>query len=131
MFIIDYTHPDGGYNVGNDNPPEPMLINPTNEDGTEFNPPKNPLLEKWFREYPSTKMPQYSQVCDGYSCMWCDRCPHGDGWKCPEEDKEVYEKWQKEYDKYCEEHGDLVFHISELFKEWYGKKYGGELDHGK
>ena len=81
MWITDFTHPDGGYHVGDDNPPEPMLINPTNEDGTEFNPPKNPLLEKWFREHPPIKMPQYSQVCDGYSCMWCDRCPHGDAQK--------------------------------------------------
>ena len=42
-----------------------------NEDGTplDFERPKNPLEEKWERLYPPTPMPQYSQVCDGYSCM--------------------------------------------------------------
>lgn len=80
------------------------FINIENEDGTICNPPKNPLMEKWLKLYPPKPMPQYSQVCDVYSCMWCGRCPHGDNWKCPEEDKEEYEKWLKEYDDYMKLH---------------------------
>ena len=83
-----------------------MTINSVlyNEDGTIYNPPVNPLKEKWEKLYPPTSMPQYSQVCDGYSCMWCGRCPHGDYWKCPEEDKEVYEQYIKERREYTELH---------------------------
>lgn len=40
-----------------------------NDDGTEFDPPENPLEEKWAQLYSSTPMPQASQVCNGYSCM--------------------------------------------------------------
>lgn len=83
-----------------------MMINDVfyNEDGTVYNPPVNPLKEKWEKLYPPTPMPQYSQVCDGYSCMWCGRCPQGDNWKCPEEDKEVYEQYLKERREYTELH---------------------------
>ena len=83
-------------------------------DGTTFDPPKNPLKEKWDKLYPPTPIPQYSQVCDGYSCMWCGRCPSGDYWKVPEEDKEVYEMWQKEYDDYCNSHGGLMNLLVEI-----------------
>lgn len=75
-----------------------------NEDGTEYNPPVNPLTEKWTRLYPPIPMPQYSQVCDGYSCMYCDRCPQGDQWKCPEEDIEIWTQYVKEYGEYMREH---------------------------
>ena len=77
-------------------------------DGTPFDPPKNPLKEKWDKLYPPTPMPYYSQVCDGYSCMWCGRCPSGDYWKVPEEDKDIYDKWYKEYNDYCDSHGGLL-----------------------
>ena len=74
-----------------------------NEDGTSIdNLPKNPLKEKWDKLYPPVPMPQYSQICDGYSCDWCGRCPEGSLWKIPDEDKEVWEEYQKqllEYDK--------------------------------
>lgn len=81
-----------------------MYLNVVNEDGTPlgFEHPENPLKEKWDRLYPPTPMPQYSQVCDGYSCMWCGRCPSGSNWKVPEEDKEVWEQYLeqcKEYDR--------------------------------
>ena len=42
-----------------------------NEDGSVLNPPKNPLMQKWLEKYPPVSMPQYSLVCDGYSCQWC------------------------------------------------------------
>lgn len=67
-----------------------------NEDGTAlgFEFPENPLKEKWDAAYPPIPMPQYSQVCDGYSCMWCNRCPRGGYWKVPDEDKELWDKYQ-------------------------------------
>lgn len=60
--------------------------------------PQNPLEEKWSKLYPPVPRPEFSQVCDGYSCMWCGRCPNGGSWVCPPEDKEVYEKYRKELD---------------------------------
>lgn len=81
------------------------------EDGTEYNPPVNPLLEKWNKLYPPIAMPQYSQVCDGYSCMWCGRCPKGSHWQIPEDDKDIYTKWKIEEAKYEEAnkvHGSLM-----------------------
>ena len=77
-------------------------------DGTIFDPPKNPLKEKWDKLYPPIPKPNWSQVCDGYSCMWCERCPNGDGWQAPEEDKEEYEKYKKEFNEYCDSHGGLL-----------------------
>lgn len=41
-----------------------------NEDGTTFDDmPVNPLKEKWDKLYPPIPKPEFSQVCDGYSCM--------------------------------------------------------------
>jgi len=37
--------------------------------------------------------------------MWCGRCPKGDGWKVPEEDKAVYDEWQMELVNYHKENG--------------------------
>ena len=85
-----------------------MINGILNEDGTVYDPPINPLKEKWAKLYPPTPMPQYSQVCDGYSCMWCSRCPYGDKWKCPEEDKEVYERYLKERQEYMELHNPTL-----------------------
>ena len=78
-----------------------------NEDGTPFDPPQNPLKEKWEKLYPPIPMPQYSQVCDGYSCMWCDRCPNGSNWKIPEEDKEVWEQYLREKEEYMRKHNSI------------------------
>ena len=82
-----------------------------NEDGTllDFERPKNPLEEKWERLYPPTPMPQYSQVCDGYSCMWCGRCPRGDNWKVPEEDKEIWEDYQRQCREYDRIHNPILY----------------------
>jgi len=77
-------------------------------DGTVFNPPENPLKDKWNKLYPPIPHPHESQVCDGYSCMWCGRCPKGDYWKVPEEDKDIYENYKKEFDDYCNSHGGLL-----------------------
>lgn len=73
----------------------------------ELRPPQNPLAEKWDKLYPPIPMPQYSQVCDGYSCMWCGRCPRGDNWKVPEEDREVWEQYQRKLHEYFKATGIL------------------------
>ena len=76
-----------------------------NEDGVTFDDmPINPLKDKWAKLYPPIPKPEYSQVCDGYSCMWCGRCPHGSLWKCPEEDLEVYNEYRKKLDDYIAKH---------------------------
>ena len=90
-----------------------------NEDGTPlgFEFPKNPLKEKWDKLYPPIPMSQYSQVCDGYSCMWCDRCPHGSGWKVPEEDKEVWSEYQKQIERYHKIHNPSMITKLENYLE--------------
>lgn len=69
--------------------------------------PENPLKEKWAKLYPPIPKPEYSQVCDGYSCMWCGRCPNGDNWKVPEEDREVWEEYQARLSEYLRATGVL------------------------
>lgn len=84
-----------------------------NENGTNcnFEFPKNPLAEKWNRLYPPTPKPEYSQVCDGYSCMCCGRCPKGSYWKVPEEDKEIWDKYQKEIMEYHKIHNPNLYEM--------------------
>ena len=94
-------------------------IHIVNEDGTElgFEFPKNPLQEKWDKLYPPTPMPQYSQVCNGYSCMWCDRCPQGSNWKVPNEDKEIWDEYQRQIKEYHKIHNpSLVTKVEEYLK---------------
>ena len=91
-----------------------------NEDGTplDFERPKNPLEKKWKRLYPPTPIPQYSQVCDGYSCMWCGRCPRGDNWKVPEEDKEIWEDYRRQCREYNRIHNPRLYEmLNKLDKE--------------
>ena len=91
-----------------------MSFEIVNEDGTSMDDfPKNPLAEKWKHLYPSTPMPQYSQVCDGYSCMWCGRCPRGDYWKVPEEDKEIWAGYQKQLKEYNRIHNLSMYKFEE------------------
>lgn len=81
-----------------------------NEDGTICDPPKNPLMDKWLQLYPPTPKPQFSQVCDGWSCiMGCSKCPYGENWKCPEEDREEYNKYLEEYGAYMRTHNPSMF----------------------
>ena len=93
-----------------------------NEDGTVYDPPKNPLEEKWNKLYPPTPMPQYSQVCDDYSCMWCGRCPDGDHWKVPEEDREVWDEYQRQRLEYDKIHNPILF---ELYGEFRWRECDG------
>ena len=36
--------------------------------------------------------------------MFCGRCPNGDYWKVPEEDKEVYEEYRRQVNEYLKIH---------------------------
>ena len=64
-------------------------------------------MEKWLKLYPSTPMSQYGQVCDGYSCAWCSRCPRGENWKVPEEDLAEYNEYQAQLKAYYDLHGGI------------------------
>ena len=90
-----------------------MMLNIVNEDGTpfDFEYPENPLKEKWNKLYPPIPMPQYSQVCDGYSCMWCGRCPKGSYWVVPEEDKEIWEQYREQIREYDRIHNPNLFKL--------------------
>lgn len=73
--------------------------------------PVNTLQIKWRRKYPPVPRPEYSQVCDGYSCMWCDRCPRGEGWECPEEDKLEYKEYERRFNEWKARHPDFLSHM--------------------
>lgn len=91
-----------------------------NEDGTDFMDdfPVNPLEEKWAKLYPPVPMPQFSQVCDGYSCMWCSRCPRGDYWKVPEEDQAIWNEYQKQIQEYHKVHNpSFAEMVNNILKE--------------
>lgn len=87
-----------------------------NEDGTEFNPPKNYLREKWEKENPPMRhgvacSPIFGYQENGrpymnYTCVLCteERCIHSSNFKVPEEDKEEYEKYLKSYKEYIDIH---------------------------
>lgn len=71
-------------------------------DGTVYDPPENPLIEKWKQKYPP-KCKYY----DDLSCAWCYKCPKGGYWDVPEEDKEEYERWQQDVMDYNNAHGGI------------------------
>lgn len=84
----------------------PLIVKIINEDGTdaELDFPVNPLKEKWDKLYPPNQRYESKTNCEGYSCMWCDLCPHGSYWKVPEEDKEIYEEYRKQVHEYHKIH---------------------------
>lgn len=101
-----------------------------NEDGTEFNPPVNPLREKWDRLYPPMKNCEPCDIVLGYQengtpymnygCVLCyeEKCPYSEGWKVPEEDLDTYELWQKEVYEYHKIHNpNLIRNIEETLTE--------------
>lgn len=75
-----------------------------NEDGTDFNPPKNPLADKWSKSECSHPT---------YHCMYCDKCHHGDYFEVPDEDKEEYAKYLNELSEYNKIHNPLLQAIVE------------------
>lgn len=88
-----------------------------NEDGTEMDDyPENPLKEKWDKLYPPTQRYDSGVNCEGYSCMWCSKCPHGSYWKVPEEDREVYNEHLKQCYEYHKIHNPSMY---QRIKEYY------------
>lgn len=79
----------------------PKFIEITNEDGTSTDDmPSNPLLDK----YPAC-------ASHGYQCMFCSKCPRGDGWKTPEEDREVQEEHSRKRMEYMKEHNPRMYNM--------------------
>lgn len=72
-----------------------------NEDGTDYDPPKNPLDEKWQRLYPGCE-------ATGYKCMYCGDCPHGEYWQVPDEDRDVYYEYLETVKQYNIKHGNFM-----------------------
>ena len=83
-----------------------------NEDGTSLcNFPENPLKEKWSKLYPPIPKPEFSQVCDGYSCIWCGRCPSGSDWEVPNEDLEIWNEYKQQILEYHRIHNPKIYDI--------------------
>lgn len=92
-----------------------------NEDYTPFNPPENPLKEKWIKLYTPIKDGEqcspYIKNEDGsdipnYSCVLCtENCPHQPDFKIPEEDKEEYENYMNELREYNRIHNPKLFKL--------------------
>ena len=106
-----------------------------NEDGTIIGPesgfPENPLKEKWEKLYPPFR---YGEVCspwielsDGsrisnYSCILChEKCPHSNNWEVPEEDKEVWDEYQRQISEYHKIHNPSLAKTVEEYLEKYGE----------
>lgn len=68
--------------------------------------PENRLMRKWLQKYP---LPEKSCCGPSYGCMFCGNCPRGDYWKCPEEDKEEYEKYQQTFAEWQKRHPCLIY----------------------
>ena len=109
-----------------------------NEDETLYEPPENPLWEKWLREYPPMRNGRpCGPVCgyydDGrpipnYTCVICheDKCPYCDDWEVPEEDREEYEKWLDDSSVYFKKHNPNYMNFIEKLCEEINKE--GELE---
>ena len=101
---------------------KPFITEIINEDGSKMDDfPKNPLKEKWDKLYPPTRngkpcSPYLGKYDDGrpimnYTCVICHekKCQHSDDWEIPEEDKEEYEKYQKQVDEYNKIHNPKLY----------------------
>lgn len=98
-----------------------LPITIVNEDGTEFDYPENPLLDKWKKKYTVTKdgepcRPVIGKQEDGtpymnYSCVLCQEknCIHSENWEVPEEDREEYEKYLEKVREYNRIHNPKMF----------------------
>jgi hypothetical protein len=73
------------------------------DDGTPFNPPTNPLLEKY---------PPVCKVFDGYSCMFCNLCPRGEYYQTLPQDIPIEELWLKELSNYLHEHCPSLYNFN-------------------
>ena len=69
-----------------------------NEDGTEFNVPKDPEYDKLI---PDNCIPRGR---DPYMCMFCGRCPLGDNFVPNLEQREIIDRHRAMVDAYIAEH---------------------------
>lgn len=85
-----------------------VIDNPHFEDGELFNPPKNPLFQKYLE----------CKYGLDYQCMYCSKCPLGTHFKLlDDEDKSLYEVYKQEFDSYCNSHGGLQSLVFDLHLE--------------
>ena len=81
--------------------------------------PKNPLTEKWEKNYTLDRFGKQCQDILGhyedgrpimnYDCVLCTSkmCYKSDKFEVPEEDKEVYENYMEQLDSFYEEHSTI------------------------
>lgn len=83
----------------------------TNEDGTsmDFNRPRDPLKEKWDKLYPPTQQSSDGSNCEGYKCLWCDKCQNGEYWKIPEDDLKQWKEYQEQIVQYHKIHNPSLY----------------------
>ena len=93
------------------------------DDGTPFNPPKDPLKDKWDNLYPACK--KGGEAWD-YACMFCGKCPFGDHWKVPEEDKAVWKQYQADMEAYVNAHGGWEHLLLEINVDYKNLPEQGE-----
>ena len=92
-----------------------------NEDGTSIdNYPKNPLKEKWEKLYSTDVFGRDCSPIDGYkkdgtpymnyTCVLCQSrtCYNSNYFEIPEEDKEVWNEYQRRIDEYDKVHNPSI-----------------------
>lgn len=107
-----------------------------NEDGTSIEDfPKNPLKDRWEKQY---QLDKFGRPCspiagyqeDGrpymnYGCVLCcsTQCHHSDCFIIPEEDKQVYEEYKNQIKEYNRIHNpSLEDHIRKCVEATLGGK---------
>ena len=90
-----------------------------NNDGTSMDDfPENPLKEKWDKLIPVKDGVQCSPILGksetgspimNYGCVLCHdkTCHHSDSFIVPEEDKEIYDEYQRQCSEYNKLHGNV------------------------
>lgn len=98
------------------------IENLLNEDRTPVDFPKNPLWDKWIKEYPPMKngkpcSPYLVPPEEGkapvmnYSCILCKetKCPYSNEWEVPEEDRDVWNAYITKAFEYDKAHNPSIF----------------------
>lgn len=71
-----------------------------NADGTVYDPPMTSEYRAMIKKL---------KTCDtgiGYDCMFCNKCPYGDYFKCPDELKPVIEQQREAIRQYNLQHNN-------------------------
>lgn len=72
----------------------------------------NPVITYLKSLYPPVRKSECSQVCDGYSCMWCGRCPNGEYFKIPLAFKSVADAYTAWVGSIRDLHDELPFSVN-------------------